>query len=184
MTIARKLALLVLSALLGIAVMTAWFLASERKLILEERQTGVRQVVESAHGIAAHFHDLSTKGGMPEDEARKRAAAAIQAVRYSGNEYLWINDMHPRMVMHPIRPELNGQDLTGWKHVGPGDMVVEDGMIHGQGGMGLLYWTCEKLGNCVIHVEWKMRDENSNSGIFICTGKIKHRTVCVCSAVI
>ena len=43
---------LVLSALLGIAVMTAWFLASERKLILEERQTGVRQVVEAAHGIA------------------------------------------------------------------------------------------------------------------------------------
>ena len=34
MTIARKLALLVLCALLGMVVMTAWFLVSERKLIL------------------------------------------------------------------------------------------------------------------------------------------------------
>ena len=52
---------------------------------------------------------------MPDEEARQRAAAAIQALRYSGNEYIWINDMHPRMVMHPIRPELNGQDLSGNK---------------------------------------------------------------------
>ena len=115
MTIARKLALLVLCALLGMVVMTAWFLVSERKLILEERQTGVRQVVEVAHGIAVHFQALSSKGAMPEEEARQRAVAAIQALRYSGNEYIWINDMHPRMVMHPIRPELNGQDLSGNK---------------------------------------------------------------------
>ncbi len=65
------------------------------------------------------------------------------------------------------RQLFNGKDLTGWKHVGPGNMVVENGMIHGQGGMGLLYRTGEKFGNCVIRVEWKMRDENSNSGIFI-----------------
>lgn len=65
------------------------------------------------------------------------------------------------------RQLFNGRDLTGWKHVGPGEMVVEDGMIHGKGGMGLLYWTGEKFGNCVIHTEWKMRDENSNSGVFI-----------------
>ena len=57
---------MVLFALLGMGVMTAWFLVSERKLILEERQTGVRQVVEVAHGIAVHFHTLSTKGAMPD----------------------------------------------------------------------------------------------------------------------
>ncbi|MCE1199289.1 MAG: DUF1080 domain-containing protein, partial [Marinilabiliales bacterium] len=50
----------------------------------------------------------------------------------------------------------NGKDLTGWKHVGKGDMVVEEGMIHGKGGMGLLYWTGGKFGNCVIRVEFRM----------------------------
>ena len=61
----------------------------------------------------------------------------------------------------------NGKDLTGWKHVGPGTMIVEDGLIKTQGGMGLLYWTAEKVGNCVIRVVFKMRDKNDNSGIFI-----------------
>lgn len=65
------------------------------------------------------------------------------------------------------RQLFNGKNLTGWKHVGPGAMLVEDGMIRGKGGMGLLYWEGEKFGNCVIRVEWKMRDTNSNSGIFI-----------------
>jgi hypothetical protein len=61
----------------------------------------------------------------------------------------------------------DGKDLTGWKHVGPGDMTVEDGLIQTHGGMGLLYWTGGKLGDCVIRVVFKMRDKNDNSGVFI-----------------
>jgi 3-keto-disaccharide hydrolase len=61
----------------------------------------------------------------------------------------------------------NGKDLTGWKHVGPGSDTVENGLIQTHGGMGLLYWTGGKLGNCVIHVVFKMRDQNDNSGVFI-----------------
>jgi hypothetical protein len=52
-------------------------------------------------------------------------------------------------------------------------MSVEDGLIRTHGGMGLLYWTGGKLGNCVIRVRYKMRDHNDNSGVFI---RIPHRT--------
>lgn len=61
----------------------------------------------------------------------------------------------------------NGKNLDGWKHVGPGNMTVEDGLIHTHGGMGLLYWTDAKLGDCVIRVVYKMRDTNDNSGVFV-----------------
>jgi hypothetical protein len=65
------------------------------------------------------------------------------------------------------RQLFNGKDLTGWKHAGPGEQYVEDGLIKSHGGMGLLYWQGEKFSNCVIKVVWAMRDTNSNSGIFI-----------------
>src|SRR5229473_3526842 len=65
------------------------------------------------------------------------------------------------------KPLFNGKDLTGWKHVGPGSMTVEDGLIQTHGGMGLLYWTGGKLGDCRIRVVYKMRDFNDNSGVFI-----------------
>jgi hypothetical protein len=61
----------------------------------------------------------------------------------------------------------DGKDLTGWKHVGPGEMTLEDGLIRTHGGMGLLYWSGGKLGNCVIRVVFRMRDHNDNSGVFI-----------------
>src|SRR5216117_206217 len=65
------------------------------------------------------------------------------------------------------KPLFNGKDLTGWKHVGPGYMTVEGGLIQTHGGMGLLYWTGGKLGDCTIRVVFKMRDKDDNSGVFI-----------------
>jgi len=74
-------------------------------------------------------------------------------------------------MAHPQTDEwkqlFDGKDLTGWKHVGPGSMTVEDGLIQTHGGMGLLYWTGGKLGDCTIRVVFKMRDHNDNSGVFI-----------------
>jgi hypothetical protein len=61
----------------------------------------------------------------------------------------------------------NGKNLDNWKHVGPGEMSVEDGLIQTHGGMGLLYWTGSKLGDCMIRIVYKMRDKNDNSGVFI-----------------
>lgn len=65
------------------------------------------------------------------------------------------------------RQLFNGKDLTGWKHAGPGFMSVENGLVRGHGGMGLLYWEGEKFGNCIIRVVFKMEKTNSNSGVFI-----------------
>ncbi len=61
----------------------------------------------------------------------------------------------------------NGKDLSGWKHVGGGRRFVENGLLASEGGMGLLYWTGGKLGNCQIKVVYKMQNFNSNSGVFI-----------------
>lgn len=112
LSIAKKLGLIIGSALLGIIVMAAVFLTSERRLILEERQSGVRQTVEIAHSLVVHFHDQVSKGKMSEAEGKRSAMAALKALRYSGSEYFWINDMHPTMVMHPVKSELDGKDLS------------------------------------------------------------------------
>src|ERR1044071_5453308 len=61
----------------------------------------------------------------------------------------------------------NGKDLVGWKHVGRGKMIVQDGIIKTSGGMGLLYWAGGQLGACTIRVVFKMEHENDNSGVYI-----------------
>ncbi|WP_082111548.1 3-keto-disaccharide hydrolase [Spirosoma radiotolerans] len=65
------------------------------------------------------------------------------------------------------RPLFNGSNLAGWKHVGKGNMSIENGMIRGNGGMGLLYWSKEMFSNCTLRVVYRMQKENSNSGVYI-----------------
>ncbi len=61
----------------------------------------------------------------------------------------------------------NGKDLTGWAHVGPGRVYVEDGSMKTQGGMGLLWYTREKFGNCTLRIVYRTTTQDDNSGIFI-----------------
>ena len=66
------------------------------------------------------------------------------------------------------QPLFNGKNLDGWQHVGPGEFMVEDGVLKSKGGMGLLWYTKEKIGNSVVRVVFKVPDPvNGNSGIFI-----------------
>jgi len=80
---------------------------------------------------------------------------------------LFATSLSPAFAGSDWQPLFNGKDLTGWKHVGPGGMTVEDGLIRTHGGMGLLYWSREKVGDCIIRVVYRMRDANDNSGVFI-----------------
>jgi methyl-accepting chemotaxis protein len=114
-TIAQRLGLLIACSIIGVTALSAIFLWTERTLILQERQLGVRQTVESAHSLIVHFHSQSASGKLPEGEAKQRALAALKSMRYSGSEYFWVNDMEPRMVMHAARPELDGSDLSNNK---------------------------------------------------------------------
>jgi methyl-accepting chemotaxis protein len=113
LSIAKKLAVPIVSAIIGVAILTALFLVSERALILNERKTSVQQAVEAAHGVLVYYGNQASTGALPQAEAQKRAMETIKGMRYSGNEYFWINDMRPVMIMHPIRPELDNKDLSG-----------------------------------------------------------------------
>ena len=61
----------------------------------------------------------------------------------------------------------NGKDLTGWEHVGAGELVVEDGQLKTVGGMGHLWYTPRKLRDVELTVVYKTEHEKTNSGVFV-----------------
>jgi len=147
LSIAQKMGLIIGSALLGVVALAAVFLTSERQLILEERQGSVRQTVEVAHGLVVHFHDQVGKGKLSEDDAKQRALAALKALRYSGSEYFWVNDMHPTMVMHAVKSELDGKDLTENKDPTGKQLFVEFVNTVKAKGAGYVYYLWPKPGS-------------------------------------
>lgn len=111
-TIGRKIYMVIGLAFVGfLGVML--FTMRDLQISLEKQKTSeLKHLTEIALGIARDEHENAQKGGISDEEARKRAAARIGLLRYGQNDYFWINDMHPRMVMHPMQPKLNGNDLS------------------------------------------------------------------------
>lgn len=66
-------------------------------------------------------------------------------------------------------PLFNGKNLDGWQHVGPGQFVIENGVLRTEGGMGLLWYTREKFGDATIRVVFRTPTPagKGNSGVFI-----------------
>ncbi len=110
-----RLYLMLASMLLGLVALGAYSVFELRQHMLEEKRLALHSVVDSAIGVLAHQHELQTAGKLTQDEARSQAKETLRGLRYAGGEYFWINDMTPRMVMHPIKPEMEGTDLTGIK---------------------------------------------------------------------
>ena len=65
------------------------------------------------------------------------------------------------------RQLFNGTDLSGWEQVGPGNFVVEDGLLKTVGGMGMILYPSEKFRDVVLRVVYKVKDNDCNSGVFI-----------------
>jgi methyl-accepting chemotaxis protein len=98
--------------ILGLAAVTAYTWEAERLEV--SRVATLRGVVQGAVAIASGYETQVRQGHMTEQQAKEAALSAIRMVRYFGNEYVWVNDMQPRMIMHPIKPELDGKDLAGF----------------------------------------------------------------------
>ncbi|MDK9726551.1 MAG: cache domain-containing protein, partial [Sterolibacteriaceae bacterium MAG5] len=115
MKIQTKTKLLVLVALFGTALSIASGLLSLRENLLEDRKIKTRNVVETVHGMLDYYHAEEKAGRLEKAAAQQAAMAAVKGLRYDANEYFWLNDSRNRMLMHPIRPELDGKDLSDFK---------------------------------------------------------------------
>ncbi|MDD2885910.1 MAG: methyl-accepting chemotaxis protein [Dechloromonas sp.] len=115
MTLRNKLTAMTLATIGALLVLFSVLLYDGKHSMLEDRENKVRNLVEAAHGVAQHFHGEVLAGRMSDSDARLAAAAVIRDMRYDKVEYFWINDLDDLMVMHPIKPELNGQKLDQLK---------------------------------------------------------------------
>ncbi len=105
----RQIVGLGIACLLGLA---AWSVHVLEVRMMAEREAKIRAAVETAVGVVGAFGDRARAGELSEEAAQRQALAALRGLRYEGSEYFWVNDLHPTGVMHPIKPALDGKDLS------------------------------------------------------------------------
>ncbi|MDJ0277969.1 methyl-accepting chemotaxis protein [Sphingomonas sp. 2R-10] len=109
-----------------------------------ERST--RHAVEGARSVVAHYHAEEVAGRLTRADAQRAALTTLKAMRYDGTEYFWVNDMHPRMLMHPVKPELDGTDLTNNRDTSGKAHFVEMVSVVKAHGAGFLQYNWSKPG--------------------------------------
>ncbi|MDP1998504.1 MAG: methyl-accepting chemotaxis protein [Rhodoferax sp.] len=129
-----KAVLISLVFLLPMLFLLVWLMKNQTDQSMQERKNATREHVEVAHGVMVWAHSREASGELTREQAQQTAKQAISKLRYSGSEYFWINDMVPNVVMHPIRPELDGKNVSATKDpngfalfVGFADMVRQNG---------------------------------------------------------
>ncbi|MBL0950620.1 MAG: methyl-accepting chemotaxis protein [Pseudomonas sp.] len=113
--ISRRLWLILALAILTLILQGAYMLRQIHSDLYLGKAEKTEHVVQSAAGILKHFHSLESTGSLSREEAQKQAMEVIRGLRYDGQEYFWINDQTPVMLMHPINAKLEGQNLSGFK---------------------------------------------------------------------
>jgi len=129
--------------LIGLAAMQASNLADSLK---QQRQSELSHLAQLAKGIAREEYDAAVRNHSPDELARKTAAARISKLRYGNDDYFWINDLGPRMIMHPTKPELDGQDLTDNKDPNGKRLFVEFVNVVKKQGSGFVDYQWPKPG--------------------------------------
>jgi methyl-accepting chemotaxis protein len=116
LTVGLKVRLLgMLILLLGGVGLACASWQNEQNLV-DQRVTQTRFLVETAATIVEHHRESVHQGKVTAAAAKAAAIAELRELRYGEDDYFWINDMAPVMVMHPMKPELEGKNIGNMKH--------------------------------------------------------------------
>jgi len=112
-SISRRLGLILVVAVSMLLALGLIMLKQVHSELFQAKAQKTQHVVETASGLLDYYHGLETAGTLTREAAQLQALTAIRSLRYGQNDYFWINDLRPVMVMHPTNPKLEGQDLSG-----------------------------------------------------------------------
>jgi len=114
-SIARRLRALIWLSVMCIFLLSFAVLSEIKQQMLKQKEAQTRHLVESAHSLIVSIYKESLASGLTDDEAKARVLDDIKRLRYDETNYFWINDLSPTMVMHPIKPALDGKSLADFK---------------------------------------------------------------------
>jgi len=102
---------LVIIGLFLIALFAFFFPYVENELF-DSRKLVAKNLVDAVYSMVADYEKQVAAGAVATQRARQEVRERIRSMRFTDHGYVWINDTgrpYPRMIMHPVEPELEGR---------------------------------------------------------------------------
>lgn len=118
-------------------------------ILMEYRRQLIHNLTEVATSTMEFYESKHRNGELSLDDAQKLAIDHIRGLRYGGEhkDYFWINDMHPKIIMHPYRTDLDGQDVSGFSDPEGKKLFVE------------MVKTVKTAGSGFVDYQWQWKDD-------------------------
>jgi len=145
-SIQQRLAIMVALIILGLILQSSSNLYSQYQSLNSQQYEKVKQLVQNSHSILNHFYQLQLQGKLTEKAAKEQAFLVIQDVRYDKTNYFWIQNDEPKVIMHPIKPSLNGKSVANVKDPDGVAIFVEMAKVVSAKGEGFVPYKWPKPG--------------------------------------
>ncbi len=146
-SISHKLLALLALVIIGYLLLAASSLFALRDQLYAGKTEKVEALTATAISVIKRFHALAEAGELSDSEARARALDELKAWRYGGDNYFWVNDMTPVMVMHPMKPSLDGKNLGAVKDPNGVALFVDMVKVVRADGAGVVHYHWPKPGS-------------------------------------
>lgn len=117
--------------------------------MMDRKREMITELTNAATSILEKYYKDEVDSVLTRSEAQRLAISRIQYLRYGeeNKDYFWITDMTPVMIVHPYRPELNGQNLEEYPDSHGTYMFVE------------FVNTVKKDGHGYVEYMWQWKDD-------------------------
>jgi PAS domain S-box-containing protein len=120
--------------------------------MMERKREMIMQLTLAATSILDKYHTDEQEGLLTREDAQQTAISRLRYLRYGdeNKDYFWIITTDAVMMMHPYRPELEGQNLTEYKDPGGTPLFAEAGRVAREQGSGY------------INYMWQWKDDSTH----------------------
>ena len=123
--LSKILSISVITIIMLILGVTLYVIPYMERHLLDEKIAATKGVVEVASSMVASHQEDVKNGKLTVEDAKKLALEEIHDLRYHGNEYFWVNDLEPRVLMHGVNADLIGKNVSDVKDPNGKQLFVE-----------------------------------------------------------
>jgi PAS domain S-box-containing protein len=141
----------ILAIVFFVLILFSFIIPTFEKNLMERKKEMIRELTHATWSILGQIEKNRIRDSLSISDAQELAIKEIEYIRYGPErkDYFWIIDNQPVMIMHPYRPDMNGNNLEDYADPNGIKLFVESVQV------------VEEKGEGYVSYNWQWKDDSN-----------------------